>query len=94
MPTDMEDSIPKSVGIPKNVVSLMPKTVCMEGYQLSNCAILDYGNIECKEIIIPMMCIAALTAKSVSVWSTAIQEFLIGITVEGLTEILLLHTYM
>ena len=34
------------------------------------------------------MCLAALTAESASIWSTAVQEFLIGILLEGLTTIL------
>ena len=40
------------------------------------------------------MCLAALTAESASIWSTAVQEFLIGILLEGLTTIPFLYTYM
>ena len=38
-------------------------------------------------------CLAALTAESASIWSTAIQEFLIGILLEGLTTIPFLYIY-
>ncbi len=44
--------------------------------------------------VFTVMCLAALTAESASIWSTAVQEFLIGILLEGLTTIPFLYTYM
>ena len=94
MPTDMEDSIPKSVGIPKNVVSLIPKTVCMEGYQLSNCAMPEYDIIlEWEVIILTILCIAVLSAILATEQSTTIQKFCIRILLEVLTTIPVHQTY-
>ena len=52
-------------------------------------AILEYDIIEWEVVVFTIMCLAALAAESASVWSTAVQECLIGISLEGLTTILL-----
>lgn len=92
--TDTEDSVPKSVDIQVYVVSRSTKSACVWATSYPILAILDYDIIEWEVFVFTVMCLAALTAESASILSTAVQEFLIGILLEGLTTIPFLYTYM